>query len=245
VSRLEDRAEAVVFAHEAERAPLQPRTREERSLEQVAALAAGALCRQTCPSPMLSSKLAAQALHFCAEEHAMRSGEQPGFTTPKRRSSRGAVAFFLGAAAAACAVWLARPTETSLVSTPPAKMRAAALSAGTAQRAMWLRGPSDLSGDVSGDVVWRQQEQDGWLTFRDLPALAPEKTFQLWIVDATREGAPVDGGVFAVDPASEESVVTIRAGLPIGRPAAFVVTVEDRGGVVVSKQEHVVATATL
>lgn len=245
MSRLEDRAEAVVFAHEAERALLQPRTREERSLEQVAALAAGALCRPTYPSPALSSKLAAQALHFCAEEHAVRSGEQPGFTTPKRRSSRGAVAFFLGAAAAACAVWLAGPGDTSRQATPPAAQRAAALSAGAAQLAKWQRGPSDLSGDVRGDVVWRQEQQDGWLTLRGLPALPPEKAYQLWIVDATREGAPVDGGVFTVDPTSQESLVTIRAGLPIGRPAAFVVTVEDRGGVVVSKQEHVVATATL
>jgi len=39
--------------------------------------------------------------------------------------------------------------------------------------------------------------------------------------------------------------VPVQAKLPIGRAAAFVVTLEGKDGAVVSKQEHVVAVARL
>ena len=78
-----------------------------------------------------------------------------------------------------------------------------------------------------------------------MPALPEDQAYQLWIVDGERDGAPVDGGVFTIDAADQETLVTIRPALPIGKPTAFVVTVEGRQGAVVSKQEHVVAIASL
>lgn len=245
MSRLEEVSEAIVFAHEADRSLKQAYSIEERSLERVAALAAGALARPAVPPPRLASRLAADGLRFCAEERSVRRVESPGFTTPRPRSNQGSLSFLLGAAAACCALWLAgvgpsSPAGPSPAASPDA-LRAATIAAGTDVRAAWEQGASE----VTGDVVWRQQEQDGWLTFRDLPALPEDKAYQLWIVDGTRQGAPVDGGVFRATAAGEETLVTIQPGLPIGRPEAFVVTVEDRAGVVVSKQEHVVAIATL
>ncbi|MBX3462885.1 MAG: anti-sigma factor, partial [Planctomycetes bacterium] len=129
---------------------------------------------------------------------------------------------------------------------PPAERRAALLASGQALvRWSWQPGPSPLRGEPHGEVVWSTARQEGYLTFRGLPPLDPEHRFQLWIVDGQREGAPVDGGVFAIEDPSRETVVPVHAALPIGRPAAFVVTVEDKAGVVVSKQEHVVALAGL
>jgi hypothetical protein len=51
----------------------------------------------------------------------------------------------------------------------------------------------------------------------------------------------VDGGVFDVPANSGEVVIPIHAELPILKLAAFAVTVEKPGGVVVSGREHVVA----
>lgn len=244
MSRIEDTAEAIVFSHEPERFPLEAYSIEERSLERTAALAASAFSRPTAPPASLSSRLAAEGLRFCAEERSVRRVEAPGFTTPRPRSSGGAIAFFLGAAAAGCALWLSGFGRAPRAP-EPAALRAATLAADAGLRAAWQPGPSELSGDVRGDVVWRQEQQDGWLTFHDLPALPAEKAYQLWIVDGTRDGAPVDGGVFTITSDSEETLVAVSPRLPIGQPKAFVVTVEDRGGVVVSKQEHVVAIASL
>jgi anti-sigma-K factor RskA len=67
----------------------------------------------------------------------------------------------------------------------------------------------------------------------------------LWIFDGTRDKRyPVDGGVFDVPANSAEVVIPIRATLPIRKAAAFAVTVEKPGGVVVSGLGHVVALGT-
>jgi hypothetical protein len=66
--------------------------------------------------------------------------------------------------------------------------------------------------------------------------------YQIWIFDAGRDKRyPVDGGVFDVPANAAEVVIPIRATLMVRKPAAFAVTVEKPGGVVVSGREHVVA----
>lgn len=77
-----------------------------------------------------------------------------------------------------------------------------------------------------------------------LEPLPQEQQYQLWIVDGNRTGAPVDGGVFDLA-STKHAVVPIAAKLPIGEAKAFVITVETRGGVVVSDQKDVVAIASL
>jgi hypothetical protein len=96
---------------------------------------------------------------------------------------------------------------------------------------------------VTGDVVWDPVTQRGFLHFSGLAANDPAvHQYQIWIFDAARDKRyPVSGGVFDVPANSTEVVIPIRAALMIAKPAAFAVTVEKPGGVMVSGLEHVVA----
>ena len=60
----------------------------------------------------------------------------------------------------------------------------------------------------------------------DLPALAPDKTYQLWWIEG---GKPVSAGVFNVDERGTGSVQVERA--PTGATDAWAVTIEPAGGV--------------
>jgi anti-sigma-K factor RskA len=96
---------------------------------------------------------------------------------------------------------------------------------------------------VSGDVVWDPVTQQGFLHFVGLASNDPAvKQYQMWIFDAARDQRyPIDGGVFDVPAGSNEVVIPINASLPVTKAAAFAVTVEKAGGVVVSARQHVVA----
>lgn len=254
---LEALAEAIVFAHEADAgvAPA-PTDAAFAELERVATLAATAIADRLDPPPTLAARLAADGLAHCARLRERPAGSTadgprlwtgpgaPGFTTPARRSpTPNWFMFALGAAAASLALWLTVLRDPSI---PLEDLRQSVLATDpTAVHQDWQPGPSAQPGAIRGDVVWSQSRQDGWLTFHGLPALDAEHAYQLWIVDGTREGAPVDGGVFVVPGGDDEVLVPIHATLRIGRPAAFVVTVEPKNGVVVSKQEQVVAIASL
>ena len=98
---------------------------------------------------------------------------------------------------------------------------------------------SDLKGtDSSGDVVWDQQSQEGVMRIVDLAQNNPEVSqYQLWILEADGRKHPVDGGVFDVD-AEGEVFIPIDAKLLAGKPAAFAITVERPGGVVVSDRKN-------
>jgi anti-sigma-K factor RskA len=98
--------------------------------------------------------------------------------------------------------------------------------------------------NLEGDVIWTDDGQTGFVRLSGLPANDPTKAqYQLWIVDPDRDERPVDGGVFDIPAGSDEVVVPIRAALRVDDPVAFVITVEQPGGVVVSKQEIVAAIA--
>jgi hypothetical protein len=92
---------------------------------------------------------------------------------------------------------------------------------------------------VSGNIVWSDAKQEGYLEVRGLPPIDPGAgTYQLWIVDAGRKdpqhGQPIDGGVFKVKP-DGTALVSIRAPIQVKNAAAFAITREtEPGGVVVS-----------
>jgi hypothetical protein len=105
---------------------------------------------------------------------------------------------------------------------------------------------SDATGQaVRGDVVWDANSQTGYMRFHGLRRNDPNvEQYQLWIFDARRdERFPVDGGVFNVRNASGEEVIRFAARLNVEVPLMFVVTVERRGGVVVSDRSRVAAVA--
>ncbi|QTN31049.1 anti-sigma factor [Akkermansiaceae bacterium] len=97
---------------------------------------------------------------------------------------------------------------------------------------------------MSGKVVWSDSLQEGYMTLASLPPNDPSRNqYQLWIVDPARDEKPVDGGVFDIPAGKSAAVIPIRNPLPVNKPQAFVITLEQPGGVVVSKQEIVVALA--
>jgi anti-sigma-K factor RskA len=98
--------------------------------------------------------------------------------------------------------------------------------------------------DAGGNVIWSDQLQQGYMTLTGIPVNDPKKAqYQLWIVDPKRDEAPVDGGVFDIPTDGSPVVVPISAKLALSNPQAFVITLEQPGGVVKSKQEQVVALA--
>lgn len=98
---------------------------------------------------------------------------------------------------------------------------------------------------AGGTVLWSDALQQGLMKLTGIPANDPSKAqYQLWIVDPARDAdAPVDGGVFDIPAGGTSVTVPIAAKLALSNPKAFVITLEQPGGVVKSKQEKVVALA--
>jgi anti-sigma-K factor RskA len=102
--------------------------------------------------------------------------------------------------------------------------------------APWATGiAADGYEEVTGDVVWSDSEQAGYMRLSGLVANnADSAQYQLWIVDPDRDERPVDGGVFDVPAGVDEVIIPIDSKLDISAPAAFAITLEQPGGVVVS-----------
>ena len=96
----------------------------------------------------------------------------------------------------------------------------------------------------SGDIVWSDAKQSGYMRLTGLPVNDPNKeTYQLWIFDETQdEKTPIDGGTFDVN-SSGEVVIPVDAKLRAKNTKMYAITVEKPGGVVVSKRERIVALA--
>ncbi|MGC6457380.1 MAG: anti-sigma factor domain-containing protein [Akkermansiaceae bacterium] len=102
-------------------------------------------------------------------------------------------------------------------------------------------GVGDYKG-MTGEVVWSDARQEGYMSLANLPVNDPKKNqYQLWIVDPERDEKPVDGGVFDISSKDGTTIIRIRNPLVVKEPKLFVITLEQPGGVVVSKQEVVVA----
>ena len=103
---------------------------------------------------------------------------------------------------------------------------------------------SDPYAGLSGEVIWNDEKQEGYMSLENFAVNDPTKNqYQLWIVDPERDELPVDGGVFDITQKDGKSIIPIRNALVINKPVAFVITLEQPGGVVKSKQEIVVALA--
>lgn len=107
-------------------------------------------------------------------------------------------------------------------------------------------------GEVIGDVVWSDTLNKGYMRISGLAVNDPSlEQYQLWIFDATRptgdlpqfgEGLltqrPIDGGVFDIN-STGEVIIEIDSKLAVKQAAAFAITVEPPGGVVVSDRSRV------
>jgi hypothetical protein len=136
--------------------------------------------------------------------------------------------------------------EIEIPAPTPAEARAALLESPTAVRIGWNTTDDPSARGASGDVVWDNEAQRGFMRMSGLAKNDPSREqYQLWIFDAEKdERYPVDGGVFDVD-ANGDVIVEIDAKLSVDRPTLFAVTVEKPGGVVVSSRERIVLTAAL
>ena len=179
---------------------------------------------------------------------------------PARRARGGWVPWLVAAACLALAVgaWWPRPRPQLLqarIEAPPAPT--VTMGAAEARQALlrdasdtvtvpWSATPDVAAKSASGDVVWSNAQQKGYMRFEGLEANDPKQAqYQLWIFDEAQDKRfPVDGGVFDVDPATGEAVVAIDPKLAVRKPTLFAVTVERPGGVVVSRRERIVLTAT-
>lgn len=110
--------------------------------------------------------------------------------------------------------------------------------------AEWTKGNVKGLENVTGDVVWSDSLQRGYMRFRGLPKNDPNReSYQLWIFDETQsDKTPIDGGVFDVN-SDGEVIIPINAKLKARNPKAFAVTIEKPGGVVVSSREKIAALA--
>jgi hypothetical protein len=79
-------------------------------------------------------------------------------------------------------------------------------------------------------AVWDPAREQGVLEVSRLPALASEKDYQLWVIDA-QYPSPVSAGVFVVDPATGEAHIVFKADKPVRSIAKFAVSLERKGGV--------------
>lgn len=99
----------------------------------------------------------------------------------------------------------------------------------------------------SGRIVWNNELQRGYMTFRGLAVNDPAKfQYQLWVFDSAQKH-PIDGGVFDISAARAgvdgEVIVPVVAKIRVDSPQAFAVTIEKPGGVVVSDQTRIATLA--
>ena len=99
--------------------------------------------------------------------------------------------------------------------------------------------------EVEGNVAWNDERQEGYLLLTGMPANDPTTSqYQLWLVDPDRDENPVDGGVFDIPADAPSVVIQIDAKLAVNNPRLFAITLEQPGGVVVSKGPLLVIAST-
>ncbi len=215
--------------------------------------------------PHLQSKILANAENFFAAQNVAAPSFERVTETSAREivltetSERKPWFAWLGWAAAATAcvvlainlystrtdrqvVQVPTPTPTQEEKLDPVRQRQRLIESGPVLTAQLGKGTVGF--DVSGDVVWSDEKQAGFVRVKGLPKNDVSKeTYQLWIVDENQDPkTPIDGGTFDIS-SDGEVIIQIDAKLKAKNPKAFAVTIEKPGGVVVSKQEKVAALA--
>jgi len=148
---------------------------------------------------------------------------------------------WLGLAAAlllAVTLWVSSPSDVVRTASVEQQRERLIEEADDVLQVSWTAGKTPFQEDVSGDVLWSNAKQAGFMRFKGMPVNDPSvEQYQLWIVDPKRDEQPIDGGVFDIG-SSGEVVIPIDSKLRVIAPDAFAVTIEQPGGVVVSSQER-------
>lgn len=220
-------------------------------------VAAGCPCEGGMPAS-LRREVEIQARAWCcgvkltrgeSEERSLRGADTRAAMPSRWR----ALALTGWMAAAACLVVAVGLALRGLGGATPshAERMAAAQAKGDLVRASW--GPFNAldTGDapeitgVTGEVAWSDSMQTGVMKFTGLPPCKSGEQYQLWIVDAERGiSQRVSGAVFGCSGRGPLEV-PIEPQLPIAKAAAFAVTLEREGGVVVSDMKRRVVLAAI
>ena len=233
---------------------------------------------QTAPDTMspqdLPPSLREQSLHEAADhvtDHRMSDSTPPagpaeapsaaasrpapsGWTTRERLMLVAlAASLVFGLASFAGLIGPDRSTEVAPIATVAslAEQRQELIKFADATLTDWITTDDPAAEGASGDVVWSDELQQGFLRIRGLPVNDPDvEQYQLWVFDTERdEELPVDGGVFDIaETAVTESgdvIIPIDAKLQISRAWRFAVTIEPPGGVVQSDRSRLPLLATL
>lgn len=100
---------------------------------------------------------------------------------------------------------------------------------------------------VTGEVVWSDELQQGYMVFKGLPVNDPSiDQYQLWIFDKdVAQPVPTDGGVFDIVKEDGTSTVFFKPTYPVEKGVQFAVTIEDPGGVQQSDRSRLPVLATI
>lgn len=173
-----------------------------------------------------------------------------GESAGARRVDRFRFTGWLAAAAAivlAAIGWLRPPSgagvptpnpNPTVASVPAAEIRERLLASADDAVVIPLAGWDDPEQKgVTGDVVWSESEQTGFLRLVGLKQNDPSvEQYQLWIVDSRGMDQRISGALFDAkpDPATGEVIVRIEPEIATQGAAAFALTIEKPGGVWVS-----------
>jgi len=101
----------------------------------------------------------------------------------------------------------------------------------------WFAQTDEFCDNCSGNVIWSDDSQRGFITLAGLPMNDSSKNqYQIWIVDPNMHANPVDGGVFNINTTNSPTIIPINPKLPIEKARGFAITLEQPGGVVISEQ---------
>jgi anti-sigma-K factor RskA len=89
--------------------------------------------------------------------------------------------------------------------------------------------PAEQRG-VSGDVIWNDEKEQGYLRFVGLKVNDPNlEQYQVWVIDERGMEQKISGGIFNAS-ADGEVIVPIKPGIDVRRVKLFAVTIEEPGG---------------
>lgn len=193
---------------------------------------------------------------------ALRVAEADAPYSPPRRISSAWLGWMAAAACLAFAAigWIqifSNRQNPNLASVSLASLRGAVSASPDAKRLAWADWDKPEIGGVRGDVVWNQNDQKGYMTFKGLPENDPSKEqYQLWIVDKRGLAQRVSGGIFngsgqstgwqgevRAERSGDELIVEISPRIHVDEPALFAVTIEQPGGTWVSDMTRRVVVA--